>query len=102
MPATGGEGGGHLYKGRLCPSHDKKRVRASIAELGLGEVICRNSTVISNRRLQLVISGLTSAILVVLGTVNLQFRAALVPFSFQSVLGIVAAQVLGTVWSSCS
>ena len=52
---------------------------------------------------KLVISGLPSIILVVLGQlVNLQFRGALVPISLQSILRIVAAQVLGTVWSSCS
>ena len=41
-------------------------------ETELGGVICRNSTVISNSHLQLVINGLTGSILVVLGTVNLQ------------------------------
>ena len=55
----------------------------------------RNSTVI----FKLVISGLPSIILVVSGQlVNLQFRGTLVPISLQSILGIVAAQVLGTVW----
>ena len=58
----------------------------------------QNSTVISNSHLQLVISGLASIILVVLGQlVNLQVRGALVPISLQSILRIVAAQVLGTV-----
>ena len=46
--------------------------------------------------------GLTSIILVVLGTVNLQFQGAFVPISLWSVLGIVAAHVLDTVWSSGS
>ena len=40
---------------------------------------------------KLVITGLPSIILVVLGTVNLQFWGALVPISLQLVLGIVAA-----------
>ena len=40
---------------------------------------------------------LISIILVVLGTVNLQFWGALVPVSLQSILRTVAAQVLGTV-----
>ena len=57
----------------------------------------QNSTVISNSHLQLVISGLTSIILVVLGTVNLQLWCVLVPISLWSILRIVAAQVLGTV-----
>ena len=49
-----------------------------------------------------VISGLTSTILVVVRTVNLQVRGVLVPISLRSVLRIEAAQVLGTVWSACS
>ena len=51
---------------------------------------------------KLIISGLTSIILVVLGTVTLQFWGALVPIYLQSILRIVAAQVLSTVWSSWS
>ena len=41
----------------------------------------------------LVISGLTSITLVVLGSVNLQFRGALVPISLRPILGTVAAEV---------
>ena len=48
---------------------------------------------------RLVIAGLTSMILVVLATVNLQFPGALVSISLRPVLGIVAAHVLGTVRS---
>ena len=51
---------------------------------------------------KLVVGGLTSVILIVLGTVNLQFQGPFVPISLWPVLGIVAAHVLGTVWSSCS
>ena len=51
---------------------------------------------------KLVISGLTSVIVSVLGTVNLQFQGPFVPISLWPVLGIVAGIVLGTVWSSCS
>ena len=50
---------------------------------------------------RLVISGLTSIILVVLGTINLQFQGPFVPISLCPTLRIVAARVLGTVWSSC-
>ena len=46
---------------------------------------------------KLVISGLTSVILIVLGTVNLQFQGPFVPISLWPVLRIVAAHVLGTV-----
>ena len=51
---------------------------------------------------KLVISGLTSVILIVLGTINLQFQGPFVPISLWPVLGTAAAHVLGTVWSSCS
>ena len=51
---------------------------------------------------KLVISGLTSIILVVLGTVTLQFQGVLVPISLWSILRMVAAQVLGAVLSSCN
>ena len=52
--------------------------------------------------LKLIISGLTSVILFVSGTVNLQFQGPFVPISLWSVLRIVAAHVLSTVWSPCS
>ena len=51
---------------------------------------------------KLVIGALISVILVVLGTVNLQFQSPFVPVSLQSVLGTVAAHVLRTVWSAHS
>ena len=47
---------------------------------------------------KLVLSGLTSIILVVSGTVNLQFQGPFVPISLWPVFGIVTAHVLGTVW----
>ena len=50
----------------------------------------------------LVISGLTSITLAALGTVNLQFQGPFVRISLRPVLRIVAASVVGTVWSSCS
>ena len=51
--------------------------------------------------LNLVISGLTSFILVVLGTVNLQFQGRFVSNSLRPVLRIVAAYIMAAVWSSC-
>ena len=51
---------------------------------------------------KLVIGALISVILVVLGTVNLQFQGPFVPISLSPVLGIVAVYVMGTVWSSGS
>ena len=76
-------GGGRVAD--ICPKadslyHDKQGVRAFVVRVRVGGT-CRNSTVISNSHLQLVISGLTSIILVLLGTVNLQFWGALVPIS---------------------
>ena len=90
-------GGWSISVQRLTPSPDKHGVRAFINRVG-DAVTCRNNIVISNSHLQSVISGLTSIILVVLGTVNHHFQGALVPISLPSILGIVAAQVLGTVW----
>ena len=104
---TCGEWGGRCLSKAIAFS-DKQRVRTFIDRGGGGEVVvwgvatCRNSIVSSNDHLQLVFSGLTSIILVVLGTINFQFQDALVPISLRSLLRIVAAQVLGTVWSSCS
>ena len=93
MLATGGGGwGGWTSVQRPIPPTDKQGIRAFIDRVGIG-VTCRNSTVISDCHLQLVISGLTSIMLLVLGTVNLQFGCAFVPISFQSVLRTVAAQV---------
>ena len=49
--------------------------------------------------LNLVISGLTSFILVVLGTVNLQFQGLFVSVSLRPILKIVTASIVGR---SCS
>ena len=51
---------------------------------------------------KLIIGGLTGVILVVLGTVNLQFQGLFVPISLRPVIKLVAAYGMGTVWSSCS
>ena len=51
---------------------------------------------------KLIIGGLTSVILIVLGTVNLEFQRPFVPISLSPVLRVVPAHVQGTVWSSCS
>ena len=47
-------------------------------------------------------SDLTSIILIVSDEVNLQFQGPFVPIVLWSILTIVAARVLSTVWSSCS
>ena len=46
---------------------------------------------------KVVISGLTGMILIILRAVNLQFQGPFVPISLQSILRIVASQVLDTV-----
>ena len=51
---------------------------------------------------KLVIGGLTSVILVILGTVNLQFQGRFVLISLKLILGTVAAYVMAIVWSLCS
>ena len=47
--------------------------------------------------LKVVTGGLTSVILIVSGTVNLQSQGSFVPISLRPVLGIVVAHVLGAV-----
>ena len=52
--------------------------------------------------LTLVMGGLISVISIVLSTINLQFQGQFVSISLRPVLGIVAAYIMATVWSSCS
>ena len=100
MPATGiGGEGGHLSKGQNTPLLQpvgksfyrlREGANAETAQSALAFI------------LNLVIGGLTSVILIVLGTLNLQFQGWFVPISLRPVLGIVAAYVMATVWSSCT
>ena len=62
----------------------------------------RNSTVSSDSRLEIGHQWSDSVILIVLGTVNLQFHGWFVPISLRPVLRTVATYVMATVWSSCS
>ena len=94
MLATGGWGSRHLSKGQLHPN--KRGVRAFIDRVG-GRVHAETAQSSLTIIFKLVISGLTSTILIGLGTVNLQFQGPFVPISLQSILRIVAAHVLGTV-----
>ena len=52
--------------------------------------------------LKLVIGGLTSIILIVLSTVNLQFQGQFVPIYLRPILRIAAAYVTATVWLPCN
>ena len=101
-----GRWGGHLSKGWLPPPPSPHThmatsgARAFIARRrGLHAETAQPALTVIFR---LVISGLTSVILIVLGTVSLQFQGPLVPISLWPVLSIVTAHVLGIVWSSCS
>ena len=96
MPATGG---GHLSKGWICIT-DNQWARAFIdGGTGLHVETAQSSL---TGILKLVIGGLTNVILIVLGTVNLQFQGWFVSISLRPILRIVAAYVMATAWSSCS
>ena len=96
----GGGGAGQTPVQRLTPLTDNQWARASIGrERGLHTETAQAALTIT---LKLIIGGLTSVILIVLSTVNLQFQGRFVPLSLRPVLGIVAACVMATVWSSCS
>ena len=88
--------------GDICPPDSppfpQARGERHLVGQGLHKETADHLTII----FRLVISGLTSIILNVSGTVNLQFQGPIFPISLWSILGIVATQVLGTVWSSCS
>ena len=67
-----------------------------------GVAACRGVASSLTVILKFFMGGLTSVILVVLGTVNLQFQGPFVPISLRLIFTIVAASVVGAVWSSCS
>ena len=85
-----GAKGRHLSESQLPPQN--------FYRLGLGIHAEQQSQL--DTHLQIVTGGLTSVFLTVLGEVNLQFQGPFVPISLRPVLRIVAAHVLGTVWSS--
>ena len=94
------QGRGQMSVQRPSFPADEQRVRAFIDRgRGLHAEIAWSSLAVIFR---LVIGGLTSIILVVLGMVNLQFLGRFVSISLRPTLGIMAAYVMGTVWSSCS
>ena len=79
---------------RLIPHPQPQQARGeSFYRQSWAEGWCpsRNSIVVSNSHLQIIISGLISIILIVLGTVNLQFQGSFVSISLRSILRIVAA-----------
>ena len=103
--SEGLEGGWQTSVQRLTPTPQPTATsgaRAFIDRVGVGELHAETAQSSLTVIFKLVISGLTSIILVVLGTVDLQFQGPLVPISLRPVLRIVAAYVVGTVWSLCS
>ena len=70
--------------------------------LGVVGATCRTAELSLTVIFKSVIGGLTSIILIVLGTVNLQFQGPFVSISLRPVLRIVAVYVMSIVWSSCS
>ena len=87
-------------EGRADISHDKRGIRAFI-ERGrvLHDETAQSALPVTFR---LIPDGLTSVILVVLRTVNLQFQGCLVSISLRPLLRIVAVYVMTTAWPSCS
>ena len=78
-------------KSNFAPAPDSGSLyRPSTGERGLRAETAQSSLTVI---FKLVISGLTSITLVVLGSVNLQFRGALVPISLWPILRTVAAEV---------
>ena len=98
MLATGGWG---WQTSVQRPTPPQQAVRAFIDRVG-GRVHAETAQLSLTIIFKLVISGLISTILIVLGTVNLHFQGPFVPIPLQSILRIVAAHVLGTIWSSHS
>ena len=93
MQAAGGEGG-HLSKGQLL-TLTTSGARAFIDRRRGLHAEAPQSAVTAIFRL--ITGGLTSVILIVLGTVNLQFQVQLVSISLKPILRTVAAGVMGTV-----
>ena len=97
---AGNQWGGQTPIQRLTPPTDSQRARAFIGGgRGLHAEAAQSALTVI---LTLIIGGLISVILIVLGTVNLQFQGGFVSISLRPILGIVAAHVMATVWSSCS
>ena len=99
MPASGGAWkGGRLSKSQFPPLTISGQDRLQTREGLHAETAQSARTVV----LKSVIAGLTTAILVVVGTVNLRFQGRLVSISWRPIRGIVAAYVVAIVRSSCS
>ena len=98
MLAAGGEGR-RLSKGQLSAT-DNRGPRAFVGRgRGLRAETAQSALTVV---LKSVIGGLTSVILIVLGTAHRHFQGQFVSISLRPVLGIGAAYVVGTAWSSRS
>ena len=101
MPASGVGGVGASPKAHSPPpTPSNQGVRAFID--GGREVRAETAQSSLTVILKLAISDLTSVILNVLGTVNLQFQGQFVSIFLRPVFRIPAAYVMVMVWSSCS
>ena len=98
MLATGGlgEGGRHLSKGQRLPFPITTPHPPLVASGPRAFIDRSEGGIHAEKQQSLVISGLISVILVVSGTVNLQFQGKFVSISLRPVLGIVEAYVMGT------
>ena len=81
------------------PPHTQWAVAAINPGMGLNAASVHSGLMVI---LKLAMGGVTSIILIVSRMVNFQFQDQFVPTSLRPVLGTVAADVMATVWSSCS
>ena len=99
VPAIRGEGR-LVSKGQLLTDNQWERAfKQGISGVYGERATCRKSTSSSDSHVEISLIGI---IMIVLSIVNLQFQGQFVPKSLRPVLGIVAAYVMATVWSSCS
>ena len=102
MPATGGEGWTSVQRSTPCADNQWGRSFFRQTVGGGGWLHAETAQTALKVIFKLVIGGLTSVILIVLGTVNLWFQGRFVSTSLRPVLRTVAVHVVGTVRSSCS
>ena len=98
---AGNPGGGRTPVQRPATPDPQQPVRKSFYRQREGAT-CRNNSQLWRSSWNWSCGGLTSIILIVLSTVNLQFQGQFAPISLSPILRIVAAYVMVTVWSSCS
>lgn len=100
---------GNQGEGRLGPKSQHsiasqwvRAFKGEFQECVGGGATCRTSPSALMATLKSGISGLTSAILIVLSTFTLQYQGRFAPISSRPVFVTVAADVMPIVWPSCS